>query len=154
MITRIPLIIACAAVACCTAGCWKRDTQRTTRAHLVGTFAGQPLDVTADLSSSEQTTSGVDPQALAGLVTTAVKAAIGGTTGGVGFGGIIGGAGVGSAALSFLMGEMRKRRDAAEIQRQREAKEKARQEAEAAWDAERDAQIRAAKLEQPPKETT
>ncbi|MBA3591561.1 hypothetical protein [Methylibium sp.] len=129
----------------CT-GCAKTEREGRTVRRLIehGEHGGVPFSKTAEETSetSETTTTGVDTQAIAAVVTTAVRAAMAAGTGGLGFGIPEAVAGIATAGAGI----------AALLQSRKAARKQT--EADAAWDAEREAQIKAALMTPPPKGTT
>ncbi|MBA3684049.1 MAG: hypothetical protein H0W72_02270 [Planctomycetes bacterium] len=127
-------------------GCAKTEREGRTvrRWSEQGEQGGVPFSKTGEETSqvSETTKTGVDPQALAAVVTTAVRAAMAAGTGGLGFGIPEAVAGIATAGAGI----------AALLQSRKAARKQT--EADVAWDAEREAQIKAALMTPPPKGTT
>ncbi len=145
-LTSRPVLLAALAIGIyCLSGCAqsRREGQTVRRWSEQGEQGGVPFSKTGEETSqvSETTKTGVDPQALAGVVTTAVRAAMAAGSGGFSLG-LPEAAG---AAATLIAG------GAAFLQSRKAARKSA--EADSAWDAERDASIKAALLTPPPKET-
>ncbi|MBA3591536.1 hypothetical protein [Methylibium sp.] len=136
--------LLCLALLACVmllTGCAKTEREGRTvrRWSEQGDQGGVPFSKAGEEVSetSETTTTGVDTQAIAAVVTTAVRAAMAAGTGGIGFGLPEAVAGIATAGAGI----------AALLQSRKAARKQT--EADAAWDAEREASIKAAKLEQP-----
>ncbi len=150
VISSLMLIAALLCILLLLSGCTKsrREGQTVRRWSEHGEQGGVPFFKAGEetIETRETVVTGVDTQAMAGVVTAAVRAAMAAGTGGLGFGvpEVVAGIATTGAGIAAVLQSRKAARRTAEA-------EAAVVDRDAAWDAEREASIRAAKLEQPPK---